>query len=878
MHPRLALAFACLLLALSAAPAQDRDRPVLRVDGIVPGGLRTSVTESWCTFDFTITNFSDQDRLARVMVFYSDRPDVQYGRDVWVPARASLSTWLLAGPIPPDEEARAQPRPKLRPGGLPPLARRREIQWVLYDRTDGTDRLILPRGEERVRSRVVPYRPREPYTSVLLDHQEFPPRRPGALPPAPLENDDTLTLLRTFRAARELSPVITIAPHTPLPPTPDPFGGIDHFVVAGNRIADDPAGLASLRQWLERGGYVWVMLDRVNLDAVAPLLGDAVDFQVIDRVGLTDFQIDTHAIVRTPGTEVFRQRHERPVDFVRVLLPRDERPRHTIDGYPVWFTRSLGRGTIIFSTLGPRGWHRPRTRQDGPSPYAETFPDLPVPLQALEAVGDQFNPAQEDAFRPEVFERTLTDEIGYRVVSRTTVALVFGGFLLGTLLVGLALRRAGRGELLGWMAPLVALAAAAAFVGLGETSRRQAPPTVAQGQIVDAVSSAPEVAVRGLMALYRPDSGPAPMGAPRGGLFEVDMQGVEGQIRRFVLTDGDAWHWENLSLPAGVRLATFQQAVRTPAPVTAVARFGPEGLEGRLTTAPFEDVEDAMIRTASGWTLGRDLAVRLSSDGRFTCGSGDILPPRQFLASTLLTDLQQRRQDLYRQFLDPAARNKAPAQGSIPVNPTLARKAGAPHLEGKTVLFAWARAIDTHFELVPGARQAGSALLVVPVSFERPAPGTAVTIPGPFVPYRRIRDGLPLRLTSEGTQDIDLHLRFQLPPEVLPLALERVRVNFRIDAPSRRVRVSAVPAAREDGERVEVHSSVSPLDAARADITDARLLRLDEHGGLHLTLELRTADKPDPARKTAGKGAAGRTDEKWTIHHLEIEVAGKTSP
>src|SRR5262249_31459584 len=155
------------------------------------------------------------------------------------------------------------------------------------------------------------------------------------------------------------------------------FDGIDHFVIASRRLADDPAGLRALRQWLERGGKVWVMLDLVDPEVIAPLLGDAFDFQVVDRVGLTNFAIQESEDAQPPEGPQARQVHERPVDFVRVLLPPQERVRHTINGWPAWFTRQVGRGKVVFTTLGPRGWHRPRRRAD-PRPSFDNFPTLPV--------------------------------------------------------------------------------------------------------------------------------------------------------------------------------------------------------------------------------------------------------------------------------------------------------------------------------------------------------------------------------------------------------------------------------------------------------------------------------------------------------------------
>ena len=80
-----------------------------------------------------------------------------------------------------------------------------------------------------------------------------------------------------------------------MPPTEEAFDGVDHLIVASDRLADDPAGMRALRRWLEQGGRAWVMLDRVHPDTVAALLGDALDFEVVDHVGLTSFQIETQS-------------------------------------------------------------------------------------------------------------------------------------------------------------------------------------------------------------------------------------------------------------------------------------------------------------------------------------------------------------------------------------------------------------------------------------------------------------------------------------------------------------------------------------------------------------------------------------------------------
>jgi hypothetical protein len=811
----LAMAF----LFCPAAPAQDREAPPLRLGGVFPGGLRTSATENWGIYDFSLANLSNQDRLARVLAFFPDRPDVQYGRDVWVPAHSTQSSWMLVGPA---SQAK--------------FAMSSELQMLLYDRSEGKDRLVLPITEERIRSRGVPHRRREPTTVLFLEEEVPPVEVLGQLPQPESRDDEVRRLAMGFRLTRTLSEYIPRVHSQLLPAVEEAFDGIDHFILASNRIARDPAGMQALRHWLEGGGKVWVMLDQIETDVLASLLGDALDFQVVDRVSLTSFQVQQHTVGQGTAAALNLQKYERPVDFVRVLLPAHEQTQYTISGWPVWFTRQIGRGKVILSTLGSRGWFRERTRRDPPSPY-EHFLSFPMPTRPLEDLGWQLhNQENAAAFSVEAFRPLLIEEIGYSVLDRGAVVLVFGVFLLAVLALGIGLRQSRRPELLGWLAPAAAVAATSIFLVFGERSRRAAPPTVAIAQIVDAVSGKEEAALHGLMAAYRPDSGAADLAVTRGGFFDLDVAGLEGQTRRMVLTDLDAWHWENLALPAGVRLSPFHCAVPTAKPITAVAHFGPAGIEGQLEAGPFEELSDVLLTTPGG----RNLAVHLRPDGTFRSGSQDILPKGQFLAGAVLNDRQQRQQNLYREFLKPPR---------------------ADNLQERNVLLAWAKPINPAFRLAADARFKGSALLVIPLRFERPAPGESVTIPGPLLPYRRLLKGLPTRPFLKSNQGNDMHLRFQLPVEVLPFRLERARFLAKIDAPSWRITISA----QAGEEFIEIHRVDSPFDPIHLDIGE-RFLHLDERGGLHVNLQV----------SDAGRGGGGRLPENWTIEYLEIEVSGHT--
>jgi hypothetical protein len=785
----------------SSAGAGEREPPPLILL------VRSAVPESGGTVDITLTNLADSDRQARVLLFYEGRPDVQYGRDVSVPAHASLSTWVTVGPA---------------PESLPPGDHR--VQLLLYDRTGGQERLLIRPDEMRIRTLPRPAQRREAATAVLADEGDA---------------EEMLTLARTFRLASGLSEQVRVLPSArPLLPTVDTFDGIDHVLVATNQLTHDCVGLETLRRWLQQGGRVWVMLDRVEPAIVSGLLGDGFDFQVVDRVGLTSFTIAPQPL-GPAGEAAQKQEHEQPVDFVRVLLPPQERPQHTVNGWPAWFSRDVGRGKVVFTTLAAAAWSHRRTPGDPLVPYAD-FADLPVPMQALEAMAEELRPAQGDELlRSDVFRRALASDIGYSVVGRGTVGLVFVAFLFAALGVGMALRHWGRAELIGWLGPAVAVGAAGAFLVVGETSRRATPATVAVTQLIYAAPGGREAAVHGLLGVYRPDSGVAEMSATQGGCFEPDATGLEGQIRRRVLTDLDSWHWENLALPAGVRFAPFRFTCTQGEPVRAVARFGADGLEGTLTPGPFQGLSDLLV-TAPG---DRTLAVRLHPDGSFRAGSTDVLPPGQFLAGALLNDRQQRRRDMYREFL------KRPELGSR---------------EGQNLLLGWTDPLDMPFTLAGDARTVGTALLAIPLQLVRPEPGARVTVPGPMLSCRRIFESGPTRLTRQSDQRADMDLRFQLPPAVLPLKVERARLVCSINAPGRRIAV-----AGRDGDRlVELHRVESPLDPIRVEITEERLLRLDEMGGLHLALDV-------SAPLGGGRRGALPGSEKWTIEYLELEVVGR---
>jgi hypothetical protein len=850
-------------LCCSTASPQDPASEPLRLIGLAPAGIRNSVTESWGTLRVELANAGTEGRNARVVAFYPARPDIQYARDIFVPGRSAASSWLPIGPAPEEKSTSS-----------------RELEILLYDRTGGQDRLLLPQGRERVRSRGVFYKRREPTTAILLDEPEIDPTTNELRTAA--SSDEPLLLARCMRDAAGLSEQITVIDERFLPPVPEAFDGIDVLMLATNRLSADPTGLQTLRGWVEQGGTLWVLLDRVNPENVAPLLGEDFDFHTIDRVGVTTVRLhrSNDAAASVPVRDL-----DEPVGLVRVVTGNRDTHLYTANGQPAAFVRTLGRGRIVFTALGPRGWFRPRTSND-PRARFDFLPDLPIALDALGNLAVlQFHPRMESTRPPsESLRELLLREVGYSVVDRGKAGAIFGALILALIGLGIIVRRSWRPERVGWLGPMAALAAASVFVVLGIQSRGAVPPTIGVAEIVDAVPGSGEAARYGVIAHYGPDSGPALLGTDVDASISLDEAGLEGKVRQRVVTDLGKWHWEGLSLPAGLRTGSFQSTLRAPR-LSALARFDSGGVEGRLELDSFRGVGDGLIITPSHELL----PIRFGAENTFIASDRDALPSGQYLDAAVMSDRQQRRQAVYRQLLD----------GRWP-----------RHWEGRNLLLAWADPAEIPIYSGGSVRTVGASLLVLPLEFERPPALQQVTIPRAFIAYSRLFDGRLQIPQLEGSNPVEMRLRFQLPTSVLPLTIERVLLHVKVRTPSRQF----IVAGFADGGEVPLYDAENPLDPIRLEIADPRLLGLDPDGGLHLKVQVSgrigkpatgagasvpqeskgdvpppqsKGKSPQPGKKAGAPTSSDRdkqsgppltfdTDQPWRIESIGLEVSGRT--
>ena len=416
---------------------------------------------------------------------------------------------------------------------------------------------------------------------MLLRVNQDKPVTGAFLEEGELESDDVdyaYEAVIAMRTARGYQRSLALIGDRDLPPLREVFDGLDQVVLWNDRFASDVAILSALRAWLNDGGELWVMLDRVDFGGLEQLLGDTFTCQLVDRVTLDKVAIQDAEALPAEGPEPAVE-YERPLDFARVLVT-GMHVTHTVQGWPAAFWRPVGRGRVVFTAVGAEAWIRrataARPRWD-PNRMTDFWPTRH--LESLPMLQIRNPPLGQ----PSLFRTYLSERIGYRIASRGPVSAVLGLFCAALLLSGVALARWRRLEHLAWVAPGLALAAAVPLVGLGLRSQRAVPATVGEAQFVEVSDSADQLTANGMLAFYDPQSTGEAMGARAGGRFELENAAAAGSTRRMVWTDVDCWQWENLRPSTGLRTATFHWSGDLPQPLAVHGTFSAEGFTAHWT-------------------------------------------------------------------------------------------------------------------------------------------------------------------------------------------------------------------------------------------------------------------------------------------------------
>lgn len=781
--------------------AQQNDPVVRGVErvNIAVGGIGIYRPEAWGAVKISLRNAQDREVNLLTTTHFQGDPTLQFGRRFWMPPQSRMVIWH---PI-------RMPAAKLANSESGDETERFfELQSQVLNTEGDTETLAISDTGALHFDQAFRISDDSPTTAVI--GKPVVEESIWTVAPNPFD------VLLTARYERGMIRNLTILGDEQAPAGEEVLDALDQLVIFDDRLLNDLAGITAIRRWVTGGGRLWIMADQVRPELLTALLGDEASFSVVDTVELTHVNV----VPATPtGVAPFEGELEKPVSMVRVLA-EGLTPAYLCDDWPAALWKPFGAGRILVTTLGPEGWMRPRQENDPPPDNGTSFKTSYFPGQPLSALSVEFFVKQPAPALPvAAAEQNVQSLIGYRIPSRGLVVgslLAFTGMIVGG---GVWLSRRGQLERLGLAIPLFSLVIAGVLLGAGIQTRSEIPSDLAAVQLVQPVPGSEDVRISGAAGIFTKDDGQASeRRGNSGGWGMPDMAGLEGTTRRLVWNDLDQWTWEKLSLKPGLRTMPFQSASHLDRPVRASASFANGALAGQLQLPDGLDAGDAILATSSG-----RIGLTLSRDGRWSVAQ-EQLGPGQFLAATVLSDEQQRRNHLMSQILAPSAEQLPP-----PV-PTI---------------YAWTQPWSQGLVQSDSA-PIGSAVVAVPVQWLPTPPGTTFTIPQAFLTYREIRgpDGsrpsgffdARSRQFVEKSGPNSGWVAFDLPPELLPLQTRQVDVTFRVTGPMGRLELSAF----QDGQLKSLRVWQNPVGTLQHTVEDGNLMPIDSSGRMFFRVDAGT--------------------------------------
>lgn len=854
-----------LLLALLAGLSISANKALAQLRAnVLPSaaGGTAFLPERWGAIQITFVNLNDEPSELLASSFFEIDPTLQFGRKSWVPARSRLTLTHL-----------------VRIPALPEGSTSCNIRTVLLD-PKIKDEVLVRGSSGSLQEEVLLLMSDSPSTALINVPEDFIVE--GST------HDLAYQLAVAAKTSEKLGRRMTQLNDSVLPATPEAYAGLDQLIVADTRLTSDGPALEALRSWLYGGGHLWIMLDRIDSQTLEILLGDEWEAEVVDRVELSSFRLEPTN--RLPGAKAFVQETEAAVSMTRLLVSNAE-VAFTVNGWPAAFWKQCGQGKLLVTTISPAGWMqhqlsaevegssndplagvggRGRGRPGGGAPSTDNLPKTaPIPTAAaaqesalLQSIQPRtyvaippmrdlatefFSPRPPPVVPPELLESQVREYVGNSVPPRWLISGLLAGF--GVLLAGLGgvLWRSHRLEWLGGAGPALAIVVSLVLMILGVAQRRSIPATAASVQFVETARGNQSIRVTGITDIYAPAADKTIMASTGGGWMIPDRTGQQGETTRLVWTDMNAWEWEHLPPTSGQRMAEFATVKSTERQIQATATFDTGGLTGKLDAGGIANPSDLVLATQ----MGRMGAV-LKEDGSFQ--ANQVFSGEQFIASDLLSDEQNRRSRTL------AAIFSSSTRPDFPQEPTL--------------LF-WGDPLDLGLRFDEGHRRLGVALVAVPLVLERPAAGSEVRIPAPFLPYRAVKgpDGLAVsglydhrrREWQDRSLATSTWLRFQIPDVLLPLEPRQARLTVQVAGPIGKLEISALRGS----ETVSLKTWSDPVGTLTVEIADPTLLQIAE-GGLLLKV---AAGDPSRPSLTQSKGKANY----WRIESLRLDLTGKTS-
>lgn len=782
-----------------------------------PAGLKAYVSGRWGLVGAMVTNRTDEEQVVEATVMVGDNETLRFSRNIVVPAKTTRSTTI----------------PVHIPAGLEGAGPIRLIGRAVADEMakplelDFLARLLSP------------------HSIAFIDDSAIGKEKP--VYGFDFDYESTIALRVAMGMDRRLLPMNTRL----LPASIEGWDAIDIVVLASNRTSASPAARQALRQWLSEGGKMWIHLNSVSPEAVRELLGSALEFEVVDRVELNEFEISFAR--RGSLSEPFPVSVEEPIEFIRSFV-EDAEVLYEVDQWPAMFRIPFGRGEVYFTTLAGRGWVRPRNSEDpafsDPLFYTDFMPS--APLREMATMLRERAP--ELSSETDKLGQFVTSRVGYEIPGRGLVVgllLAFCGFVGGA---AVFLGKFEQREKLGWCTVGGGMVTAGLISFVGWNSKKDIPPTASSLQIVEMLPESGEYVSEGYLAVFNADTQDASMGTDRRTRIDPQSKDLSGKIRKFVWSDATRWRWRGTELPPGMQVFRFDAGRALESPVVANGTFSAEGLAGKVN---FEALYKLGAELNEGGVIvfphAVAMAANLSKDGSFNASNEDALATGQYFNSQFISDSQRRQQAIYDKWYSDYMNTPDPS----------------PYL------LAWMDNLGTDLNWPEDVTVRDASLVAIPLMLRRDEDADEIAIPGSAISMRAVLsdigqssvfDNAKQSWNYPSARSSITRIRFQLPASTLPLVPKQATLEIDCNIPSRTLEFSVI-----EGDQTRVVATRKNASGKLSiELNENDLPQTDELGGV--TLEFTVGDLERQVEEETMSNSA------WSIRSTRLSVIGIRAP
>lgn len=660
--------------------------------------------------------------------------------------------------------------------------------------------------------------------------------------------DATLILLRMFLSSRTQDQKVLSINAEDLSQHSECLEPLDQLTVTSSGLLNFPHAIASIRAWVQRGGNLWIRLDRTGLDPARAILADALPLSVVGETTTNDVTLTLNPGYRQslfPTRQVERTFDE-PIRYVRVVQDGGD-VMWSIDDWPVAMRVPVGRGTVMVTTVDSSVFFGHKDRNQQNTPEFQLIPSAEVMQQTL------FGMRQESMLRQKAVTAQAAKDIGYSIPSKSTAILLTLCFPVLLLGFGVWLQHREKGERLVFVLPILAAIVALPAIGIGSLGRRVAPTTVIETGLVHSVPGWRQLVSDGYASVFNVGANSLEVAGANGAVLEVNGDLTNRSYRQLVWTGSDISRWKNLDQPDGIQTFAERSIEPLDSPISVTASFDENGVVGKLNPGGLKDIADVLI---AGFGSDR-MSVTLESDGSFHGTPQDVLANGNYINSTFVRDQQSRRAEIYASVFDVTEHNRAFPQ--------------------TTSLMFWAQSNHEHFSIGDAdARRERSLLCVHPLRMLSPEIGAKITIPSAFIAFRTtnnsegrgfsgVYDNARRQWLKTETASLSF-LECQIPAVCLPFEAETAQMDLTIRAGSRTLSLSA---GSYDSQTL-ISTVISPLGKQTITIPPDLIRESLRNGKFYLTLSVSDLDDSEQDYE-----ASATQDDYWEILQLQFTLTGK---